>query len=203
MKRLVIFGAGGHAKVVADIASKEFEEILFFVEKVSDESCLGYPVFSDEVQMNGYLDNSKFFVAIGNGKLRERLMKELKEKGADIATLIHPSAIIGKNVAIGEGTVIMPGAIINAETVIGEGCIVNTAASVDHDCKVSDYVHISVGSHLCGAITVEERSWIGAGATVSNHVNICADCMIGAGAVVIKDIKEPGTYVGVPARKIG
>lgn len=203
MKRLIIMGAGGHGKVVADIASNFYDEILFFADKITDKTCLGYPASDDTEQMEQYFGSSDFFVAIGNAKARERITGQLKEKGASFATLIHPSAIIGKNVMIGQGTVIMPGAIINAESRIGEGCIVNTSSSVDHDCKVSDFVHVSVGAHLCGTVTVGERTWIGAGATISNNVNICGDCMLGAGAVAVKDIDKSGTYVGVPARRIG
>ena len=96
----------------------------------------------------------------------------------------------------------MAGAVINPGVRIGKGCIINTCSSMDHDCVVGDYVHIAVGSHLCGTVSVGDGTWIGAGATVSNNVSICSDCMIGAGAVVIKDIKESGTYVGVPAKRI-
>lgn len=203
MKQLVIFGAGGHAKVVADIAAVYYDDILFFVDAKSSDWCLGYPVSDDKEILEKKISEADFFVAIGNAKVRKRITMELIEKGANFATLIHPSAIIGKNVTIGQGTVIMPGAIVNAESQIGHGCIVNTSSSVDHDCKISDYVHVSVGTHLCGTVMVSENTWIGAGATVSNNINICADCMIGAGAVVVKNIEEPGTYVGVPARKIG
>ena len=83
---------------------------------------------------------------------------------------------------------------------IGQGCIINTASSVDHDCVLGDFVHVAVGAHLCGTVTIGNATWIGAGATVSNNVNICGECTIGAGAVVVKDITEPGTYIGVPAR---
>ena len=96
----------------------------------------------------------------------------------------------------------MAGAVINSGARIGTGCIVNTCASVDHDCNVGDYVHIAVGSHLCGTVSMGDETWIGAGAIVSNNISICSECMIGAGAVVVKDIKESGTYVGVPAKKV-
>jgi acetyltransferase-like isoleucine patch superfamily enzyme len=96
----------------------------------------------------------------------------------------------------------MAGVVINSGSVIGEGCIVNTCGSVDHDCKVDDYVHVSVDAHFCGTVTVGESTWIGAGATISNNITICGSCTIGAGAVVVKDIEEEGTYVGVPARLI-
>ena len=98
---------------------------------------------------------------------------------------------------------IMAGAVINPYAKLGKGCIVNTCASVDHDCEVRDYVHVAVGAHLCGTVEVGAYTWIGAGATVSNNISICPECMIGAGAVVVKDIVEAGTYVGVPAGRVG
>lgn len=92
----------------------------------------------------------------------------------------------------------MTGAVTNSD---GKSYIINTAAPVDHDCKTEDYAHISVGAHVAGTCEIWKNTWIDAGATVSNNGNICGECMIGAGAVVIKDIENPGTYVGVPARE--
>ena len=130
------------------------------------------------------------------------MTKTLREKNKNIATLIHPSAVIGEEVSIGEGTVVMAGAVINPCTIIGDGCIVNTCASVDHDNNLEDFVHIAVGAHLCGTVCVGNKTWIGAGTVVSNNLSVCDDCTIGAGAVVVKNIEEKGTYVGVPAKKL-
>lgn len=96
----------------------------------------------------------------------------------------------------------MAGAVINPGSRVGKGVIVNTCSSVDHDCKIGDFVHVAVGAHLAGSVEVGEASWIGAGAIVNNNLCICGSCVIGAGAVVVKDIKEAGTYVGVPARRM-
>ena len=134
-------------------------------------------------------------VAIGNAKIREKIQEKLN----DVVTLIRPDVAISRRVKIGNGCVAMAGAVINSDTVIGKGCMINTGASVDHDCRVGDYSHVSVGAHVAGTVEIGSGTWIGAGATISNNVNICSDCMIGAGAVVIKDIKIPGTYIGVSA----
>lgn len=197
MKRLVIIGASGHGKVIADIAIRNgYEDIVFLDDDENVKGCAGFPVIGKTCEALK-TDGDKI-VAIGNPKIRERIQEALN----DTVTLIHPNAVISRRVEIGEGSVIMAGAVINSDVVIGKGCIINTGASVDHDCKIADYVHVSVGSHLSGTVHVGERTWIGAGATVSNNVNICGDCMVGAGAVVIRDIEKPGTYVGVPAREI-
>ncbi len=199
MKKIVIIGASGHGKVVADIARLNgYEEIVFLDDNSSSDFCGSYHIVGDSnciTQLDG-----EFFVAIGNAKVREQLFYKLKEMNKALATLIHPNAVIGENVIVGEGTVIMAGAVVNPCTTIGQGCIINTCSSVDHDNRIADFVHVSVGAHLAGKVRIDARTWVGAGATVSNNIDITSDCLIGAGAVVVKDIKESGTYIGVPAK---
>lgn len=197
MKKLVVIGAGGHGKVVADIAKAcEYEEIIFLDD--SDTTC----AIGKVCDYGHYMEEYGFIVAIGNSKVREKLQNKLLENGCQIVTLIHPNAIVGSNVSIGIGTVVMAGTVINTGTKIGNGVIVNTSSSVDHDNVVRDYCHISVGAHLAGTVSIGKHTWIGAGAIVSNNISICEECMIGAGAVVVKNIEDRGTYIGVPARKI-
>lgn len=198
-KTIVILGAGGHGRVVKDIAlSVGYENILFLDDS---DRC--------DVEINGktkdyinYINDSDFFVAIGNNSVRERIMRMIVSSGGEMATLVHPSVVIGGNVSIGKGTVVVAGAVINNGARIGEGVIVNTCSSIDHDDIIGDYCHISVGTHLAGTVCVGKRSFICAGATISNNVSVCEDCIIGAGAVVVKNITEKGTYLGVPARKV-
>lgn len=198
MKQLLIIGASGHGKVIADIAKLNgYESILFFDDNESLKECGAYPVVGKTADVNSF--EGDVIVAIGNAAIRERIQKSLYDR--NIPILIHPSAIIDSTVKISEGTVVMAGAAINADAVIGKGCIINTCSSVDHDCTIRDFVHVSVGAHVAGAVNVGDRTWIGIGAVVSNNLNICADCKIGAGAVVVKDIVIEGTYVGVPVRK--
>ena len=194
MKHLVVIGAGGHGKVVADIARMVgYLEVTF----LDDSGC---PAAEGRVlDYVRYLGTADFIVAIGNSAVRQKITEELSNGGAHLVSLVHPRAAVSDSAKIGRGTVVMAGAVINADAVIGDGVIVNTCASVDHDCCVSDYVHIAVGAHICGTVTIGIHTWIGAGATVINNVNICGSCMIGAGAVVVKDIKKSGTYMGVPA----
>ena len=116
--------------------------------------------------------------------------------------MIHPSAVIGTDVEIGIGSVVMAGVVINSSTKIGKGCIVNTSSSLDHDNIIEDYVHISPGVRTAGSVSIGKLTWIGIGSVVSNNVNIYSSCKVGAGAVVVKDITEPGTYVGVPVRRV-
>ncbi len=198
MNRLIIIGASGHGKVVADIAALNgYKDIVFLDNDPEIKACVGYPVLGPDT-MTSELDGD-VFIAVGNAEIRKKLME--RDNGRSFPVLIHPSAVVAESAEIGAGSVVMAGAVINPGAQIGKGCIINTSSSVDHDCVVEDYVHISVGAHLSGTVVVGTGTWIGTGAIVSNNVNICGGCMIGAGAVVIKDIKEPGTYVGVPAKK--
>lgn len=196
MKRLIIIGASGHGKVIADVAVRcGYEDIVFLDDNEALTECAGFPVIGRTGEA-ARLDGDKI-VAIGNPVIRERIQQAL-----ETVTLVHPDAVISRRVRLGKGTVVMAGAVVNSDAVIGDGCIINTCASVDHDCTVADFAHISVGAHVAGTCAVGERTWIGAGATVSNNVTICADCMVGAGAVVIGDIAQSGTYVGCPAKRI-
>ena len=203
MKPLIIIGAGGHGRVIADIAQKlgVYETISFLDDGEAKEN-MGLPITGKTSEVEKYIASADIFVAIGNGKIRGDFIERLLAMGASIPVLIHPSSIIGACVEVGLGTAIMAGAVINPCTSIGKGVIVNTCSSVDHDCKIGDCAHISVGAHVAGSVTVGKYSWIGAGGIVKNNLSICESCMIGAGAVVVKSITEAGTYIGVPAKKI-
>ena len=203
MNRLVIIGASGHGKVVADIARLNgYTDIVFLDDAPGLEEVSGYPVLGPVSAFSDFLQDD-FFVAIGNSAIRNRIQNKIASPGARLITLIHPSAVVANDVSIGKGTAVMAGAVINPSTWIGRGCIVNTSASVDHDCVIGDFSHISVGAHLAGSVAVSKRTWIGIGAVVNNNLSICPDVVIGAGATVVRSIDVPGTYVGVPAKMIG
>ena len=200
MNRLIIIGASGHGKVVADIATLNgYKDIVFLDNDPSIKECAGYPVLGSDT-MTAVL-NGDVFIAVGNAETRKKLMERENERTFPV--LIHPNAVVAKDVKIGAGSVVMAGAVINPAARVGKGCIINTSSSVDHDCIIEDYCHISVGAHLSGTVVVGTGTWIGAGAIVSNNLCICAGCTIGAGAVLIKDIDVLGTYIGVPAKLKG
>lgn len=189
-KRLLIIGASGHGKVCADIAERmnQWDEIVFADDNPS--AAFPYTIIGSS---NAAWDGD-CFIGIGNSKIRAKL-----SAGRKLVTLVHPAAVIGERVVLGEGSAVMAGAVINPDVKIGAGVIVNTCASVDHDCILGNYVHVSVGAHVCGTVHVGAHTWVGAGATIKNNVNICEDCMIGVGAVVVDNLVKRGVYVGVPA----
>lgn len=203
-KKLLIIGAGGHGKVIADIAKSlgKYVEIAFLDEDKEIKSVLEYPCVGTIEYLQIEAKETDVFVAIGNASIREKVSLLVREQGFEMATLIHPNAVIGSEVCVGSGTAVMAGAVVNAGARIGEGAIINTSSSVDHDCEVGDYTHIAVGAHVAGTVKIGEKSWIGAGAVISNNIKIAANVTIGAGGVVIRDIEENGTYVGVPVRKL-
>ena len=203
MNKLVIIGASGHGKVVADIAEKVgYKDIIFLDDNSEVKFCGKHAVVGKCKDALAYR-NADFAVAIGKGSVRRKIQSTLSEEKLNVVSLFHPSAVIASDVKIGVGTVVMAGAVINPCTEIGQGCIINTSASVDHDCRIGDYVHVSVGAHVAGTVVIGANTWIGAGATVSNNIKIVGGCMIGAGTVVVKNIEESSKYIGVPSRKLG
>jgi len=202
--KLIIIGASGHGKVVADVAIKmnKWQSISFLDDDESIKTSMGLDVIGKTTDAFRDKDEADFFVAIGSNATREKIQEKLIDEGLNVVSLIHPSAVIGTDVEIGIGTAVMAGVVINSSTRIGKGCIINTSSSLDHDNAIEDYVHISPGVNMAGTVKVDKGSWIGIGSVVSNNVNICSGCKVGAGAVVVKDITEPGTYVGVPVRRV-
>lgn len=197
--RLIIIGASGHGKVVADIAKLcGYTEIVFLDNNPEIKECVGYPMLGAD-SMTAEIEG-EIFIAVGNSEIRQRLMD--RDDGRVFPTLIHPSAVVAEGTLIEAGSAVMAGTVINPGVRIGKGCIVNTSSSIDHDCVLGDYCHVSVGAHLSGMVVVGNHVWIGTGVTVSNNVNICSDVIIGAGAVVINDIEESGTYIGIPVKKM-
>ena len=200
---LIIIGASGHGKVVADIAEKmnKWTKIAFLDDDESIKTSMGIHVIGKATDASKYTSDYEIFVGIGNNATREKIQSKLEAEGAKIPVLIHPQAIIGANVEIGAGTAVMAGAVINCCTRIGKGCIINTGATVDHDNLIEDYVHISPGAHTAGSVSIGGGTWLGVGSVVSNNISVTGRCKVGAGAVIIRDITEPGTYIGVPAKK--
>lgn len=203
MRKLLIIGAGGHGAVVANVADEmgAYEEIAF-LDDGEIQQCLTFSVIGKTQDIRQYVGEYEFFVAIGNGVTRKRVMESIQASGGKIATLVHPKAVIAKGVTLGEGTVVMAGAVIEPRAVVGKGCIINTLASLNHDSKMGDYTHISAGVVIGAIVTLGEHVFAGIGSIVISNVFVCPKTFLGAGCVVVKDINEEGTYVGVPARRI-
>ena len=201
MADVIIIGAGGHARVVADIVLRQGDRVLGFLDdSPTATGAYGIDLLGPVDDYKKY-PHARFLIGIGSAAVRRKLAARLED--VTWHTAIHPAATVSRlGVTVGEGTVVMAGAVVSPGARIGDHCILNTGSIVEHDNTIGNYVHISVGAKTAGTVTIGDGTWVGIGATVSNGLTVCGDCMIGAGAVVVKNIDAPGTYVGVPARRM-
>ncbi|SRR5579883_492999 len=204
--RLFILGAGGHGKVAADCARAQglWSAIEFFDDRWPGVSaCAEWPVVGTGADL---LRRDKIgheiFVAIGEAGTRLTWIERLREAGFELATIIHPRAIVSSGAWIGPASLVAAGAVVNIGARLGEGVIVNTAASVDHDCALGAGAHICPGAHLAGGVEIGRGAWIGVGAAVRQGIRIGMGAVIGAGAAVVKDIGDGVTAHGVPAKPL-
>jgi len=207
---LIILGAGGHGRVVADCALAEgkFSEIVFVdnTPGIVGTQVNGFPVIAaslDDLEADPAFEKPRLHVAIGDNATRNKVSANLIAKGYHIASLRHPSAIIGSNVQVESGVVIMAGAIVQSGTQIGAGVVINTGAQVDHDGRIGAYSHVSPGAILAGHVTIGAQCWIGAGAVIRNGIRIGDHVTVGIGAAVTSNlVGEHDRFGGVPARKL-
>jgi acetyltransferase EpsM len=209
MKRAIIWGASGHALVVADIMRLECR---FEIAGVIDDGkpagrggeVHGLKVFGGRERLGGLFQGGITHLIFGFGDCQARLnLTPLVEKiGFQFASAIHPAATIAEGAKIGAGTVVVAGAVINPGAQIGRNCIINTCASVDHECVIDDGAHIGPGARLGGCVTVGQGTWVAMGAIVLDRIRIGADSMIGAGTVVTRDVPAGMVVYGNPGRVI-
>lgn len=208
--KLGIFGAGGHAKVVADTAwrGKQYVPTAFYDDDTARHHHIhyrglevrgGFEHLLNDLR-EGFVDAA--FVAIGNNEVRVTLGQQILERDFHLATLVDPHAVLSPTVTLREGTLVVAGAVINADTRVGSHVIINTAASVDHDCVIEDGVHIAPNATLCGAVQVGRWTLIGAGSTLIPNVQFPMNSLLGAGGIWIMNAGESGVYLGNPARLV-
>ena len=203
---LFIIGAGGHARVLIDIAEKQGR---FHIYGLLDESrrpagatLMGYPILGGRERLDRRTLPSHAVVAIGSPVHRAAWQKALEELGFQLAVLQHPSAQVGRDVQIGAGTVLMAQVAVNSGSRIGRGVILNTGASVDHDCVIGDFVHVAPGARLAGGVRVGARTHVGIGSCIIQNIAVGTDAVIGAGAAVVRSVANGLTVGGVPARPL-
>jgi UDP-N-acetylbacillosamine N-acetyltransferase len=208
-KKLVVWGASGHALVVADAVRLAGEyEIAGFLDDLHPgrhgEQFCGALVLGGVEMLDSLwaLGVEAIFFGFGNCAARLKLADLVAAKGFSLPTIVHPRAVVANDAVLGPGAFVAAGAVVNSQARIGAQVIVNTCASVDHESVVEDGAHICPGVHLAGGVVVGRASWVGIGASVVDKVRIGAGSIIGAGAVVVGDIPDGVMAYGVPARVI-
>ena len=205
-KGLLIIGAGGHGKVVADAAREQgqWTKLAFLDDDPQlTAPIVGLPLLGGTQAAAGLrIEYPDAVVAIGNADGRLGLMEELGRQGFGLPVVRHPSASISASAILHAGCVVFAQSAISADAALGKGCIVNTGATIDHDCILADGVHVSPGAHLAGGVTIGRGAWIGIGACVRENITIGGAVTVGAGAAVVNDIDRNLTVAGVPAMPI-
>lgn len=204
--RLLILGASGHGKVAGDCARAAdlWSELVFFDDRWPTlQDCGPWRVMGTvESLLNQAQPGDQAFVAIGHAETRLDLLQRIASAGIEIATIIHPSAVVSTGATLGTGCLVVAGAVVNIQALVGLGCIINTGATVDHDSVLGDGVHVCPGAHLAGDVQIGRGTWVGVGSTVCQGLRIGRGAMIGAGAVVVEDVADRQTVAGVPARPL-
>ncbi|MDP8993380.1 MAG: acetyltransferase [Pseudomonadota bacterium] len=203
---LILFGAGGHAKVVLEAVQGARPGIAVAI--VDDaggggRTLLGRPVFPAREWMDEHAPGAAIFPSIGDNGARARLLERLTGLARTVDTIVDRRAILSPSAGIGRGVFLAPGAVVNAGARLADAVIVNTGASVDHDCVIGSAAHIAPGARLCGGVEIGARTLVGAGSTLIPGVRIGADVTIGAGSVVLRDVPGGARVAGNPARPIG
>jgi sugar O-acyltransferase (sialic acid O-acetyltransferase NeuD family) len=208
-KKILIFGAGGHGIVVADIirtmcsAQKEVS-IRGFLDDDADlfgKTIFGFPVLGSVDQLAVYPDDD-IIVAVGENSIRKKIVERVKQQGGNFFTAVHPKAIVSDSSEISEGCMVCAGVVVNPEARIGKHVILNTGSSVDHHNNIGNFVHLAPGVHLGGNVTINEGTMVGIGSSIIPSIKIGKWAMIGAGSVVTRDVDEKMVACGNPARSV-
>jgi len=210
---ILVFGAGGHGKVVADLARSAGFRFLGFVDRNPEKVGIAIPGGGGSVlycdanldpafAATGALSGDRVAVALGIGDNSARLAYADRYRQCEMPALVHPRATFSTESTIGAGSVVFANAVVNPGTTIGRACVINSGAIVEHDNLIGDGAHVSPGAVLNGGVHIGALSWIGAQAVVLPGVRIGARVIVGAGAVVLRDVPDDVTVVGNPARPI-
>jgi sugar O-acyltransferase (sialic acid O-acetyltransferase NeuD family) len=203
---VILFGAGGHTRVVADIARLSGHSVLALVDDADPPAGVfeGVQVLRDVAEAARQHPKAHWCVCIGDNHARETVVMRLRTQlpGATFRALIHPCATVARDARVGEGTVIMAGAVVNPGTRIGLHCIVNTGVCIDHDNDLADFCSLAPGAITGGGVRIGVGAAVGIGACVRHGVTIGEHTVIGAGSVVLADMPASSVAYGAPCRVV-
>jgi sugar O-acyltransferase (sialic acid O-acetyltransferase NeuD family) len=202
-RRLVIAGAGGHGRAVADVAEACGWTVAGFTDRPGAAGVIGGDDDLAALVAAGALDGG--VVGVGNTALSRRaeLFRRLRASGLATPSLIHPRAVVARSARVGAGSVVFPGSVLGAGVAVGENAVIYSGVVAEHGCRIADHAYLSPAAVLAGEVTVERGAFVGAGAVILPGVVIAEDAVVAAGAVVLADVREGETVVGVPARARG
>jgi len=208
-EKIILVGGGGHCLSCIDVIEATDK---FIIEGVVDiksrigEKVAGYPIIAADDDFAELVKNYKnFIITIGqikNGHTRLSKFLELKKMGANFPVIVSSRAHVSRTASIDEGSIIMHDVVVNSFSRIGKNCIINTRSLIEHESVIGDHVHVATGAIVNGQCEVGSDVFLGSGSIVSNNIKIANRTIIGAGSVVIKDVSIPGTYIGIPSRKL-
>ncbi|QAY65549.1 acetyltransferase [Paenibacillus protaetiae] len=204
-RKVVVIGAGGHAKVIIDILLADPSiEIAGCTSRQQNRMCAGVPVLGDDSILPElyYQGVRHAFIAIGDNRMRYKLSLQTAAIGFQPVNAVSPRAYVAQSASLGAGIAVMPGAVINAEASIMDYAIINTNASVDHECEIGRFCHIAPGSALSGNVKVGEGSFLGTGTSVIDGISIGSWTTVGAGSTVVRPLPSDCVAYGVPAKVI-
>jgi UDP-perosamine 4-acetyltransferase len=207
MKKVIVIGSGGHAKVVIDILHEMQNVEIFGITSNSLSAgsfYIGYQILGDDEVLSQYVDQN-YFIAMGLGgyrdnNLREKVYNYAKELGFSFINVIHPNAIISKTVKLGESIVIFPGVVLNTDVQIGNNSIVATGSTIDHETIIGNNVLVSAGVTVGACSKIQDNSLLALGSKVISGIAIGRNAVVAAGAVVIKNVQNNETVFGIPAK---
>lgn len=212
MKKYIIWGSSGHAKVIHDLIKLDGGQVvaLFDNNEQASSAIDGVPLFYGVEGFKTWVNSRKDYIgedyygiaAIGGarGKDRIHIHGQFQKNGINVESLIHQKAYCSKSAYVGKGCQVLAMAVISVDVYLGDACIINNMANIDHECYISKGVHVAPGATLCGCVHVGENSFIGSGSVVLPRIKIGSNCIVGAGSVVTKDIDDGVIVCGNPAR---
>ncbi|MFA6201472.1 MAG: NeuD/PglB/VioB family sugar acetyltransferase [Bacteroidales bacterium] len=199
-KSICIFGAGGFAQEMIFLAT----ELGYKVDACLDINNIGSTVYNIPVRNEDYFDINKHLavVAIASPKIRKPITERLVASGAEFVMLVHPSAIISPGVIIGRGSIVCAFCFISNGVILGKWTQLNWATTIGHEATLGDFITTAPGVHISGTVHMGDSVYMGTNSAIIDKLSITSNVVIGAGAVVVRDITESGTYIGVPAKKL-
>ncbi|MGL5122744.1 MAG: acetyltransferase [Fusobacteriaceae bacterium] len=202
MKKLIILGAGGFSKSIIDALDEKEYELVGFIDSYKKGEHQGYKILSNSIENIEEPNNYIYFIGIGEPKTREEYFYKLKKYNLKLANIIDKTAILSRNITIGEGVFIGKMVIVNADVILEDNVVLNTRALIEHGNQIGAHTNISTNSVLNGDVKVGKSTFIGSCTVVNGQLKIGSNSIIGSGSVVIKDIENNLVVAGSPTRII-